>query len=83
MQNNSETTLNILLNDKTIAETLNKILSGQYVSRKERKEGMKAVVDRWADIEKSCVTSEQDKQNIEAQAIVIKAWVENLKEGNN
>ena len=83
MQNISEMTLNILLNDKTIAETLNKILSGQYVSRKERKEGMKAVVDRWADIEKSCVTSEQDKQNIEAQAIAIKAWVENLKEENN
>ncbi len=83
MLNNTDKVLNILLNDKTIAETLNKILSGQYVSRKERKEGMKAVVDRWADIEKSCVTSEQDKQNIEAQAIAIKAWVENLKEENN
>lgn len=83
MLNNTDKVLNILMSDKTIAETLNKIISGQYVSRKERKEGMKAVVDRWADIEKSCVTSEQDKQNIEAQAIAIKAWVENLKEENN
>ena len=71
------------MSDKTIAETMGKIISGQYVSCRERKEGMKAVVDRWADIEKSCVTSEQDKQNIDAQAIAIKTWVENLKEENN
>ena len=82
MQNNSEINLKILLSDKTISETLNKILSGQYVSRKERKEGMKAVIDRWADIEKTRVTQEQDKQIIDAQAQTIKTWIENLREEN-
>lgn len=37
MQNNTETVLNILMSDKTIAETLNKIISGQYVTDRERK----------------------------------------------
>lgn len=82
MQNNSETNLKILLSDKTISETLNKILSGQYVSRKERKEGMKAVIDRWAYIEKTRVIQEQDKQIIDAKAQAIKTWIENLKEEN-
>lgn len=82
MENNSETNLKILMSDKTISETLSKILSGQYVSCKERKEGMKAVIDRWVDIEKNNVMFEQDKQIIDAQAQTIKAWIENLPEEN-
>ena len=40
MLNNTDKVLNILMSDKTIAETLNKIISGQYVTDRERKDGM-------------------------------------------
>ena len=81
MQNNTETVLNILMSDKTIAETLNKIISGQYVTDKERKDGMKAVIDRWSELTQSQVP-EQNKNVVKAQAEAIKLWIENLKEVN-
>ena len=82
MENNSEINLKILMSDKTISETLSKILSGQYVSCKERKEGMKAVIDRWADVRKNNIMFEQDKQMIDAQAQAMKTWIDNLPEEN-
>ena len=36
MLNNTETVLNILMSDKTIAEMMGKIISGQYVTDRER-----------------------------------------------
>lgn len=81
MQNNTETVLNILMSDKTIAETMGKIISGQYVTDRERKDGMKAVIDRWSELTQS-QTIEQDKNAIKAQAEAIKLWIENLKEVN-
>ena len=81
MQNSSEYTLNILMSDKTIAETLNKIISGQYVTDRERKDGMKAVIDRWSELTQIQAT-EQNKNAIKAQAEAIKLWIENLKEVN-
>lgn len=81
MLNNTDKVLNILMNDKTIAETLNKIISGQYVTDKERKDGMKAVIDRWSELTQSQVP-EQNKNNVKAQAEAIKLWIENLKEVN-
>lgn len=55
MLNNTDKVLNILMSDKTIAETLNKIISGQYVTDRERKDGMKAVIDRWSELTQSQV----------------------------
>ena len=81
MLNNTDKVLNILMSDKTIAETLNKIISGQYVTDRERKDGMKAVIDRWAELTQSQVP-EQNKNDVKAQAEAIKLWIENLKEVN-
>lgn len=81
MLNNTDKVLNILMSDKTIAETLNKIISGQYVTDKERKDGMKAVIDRWSELTQS-QAPEQNKNNVKAQAEAIKLWIENLKEVN-
>ena len=81
MLNNTDKVLNILMSDKTFAETLNKIISGQYVTDRERKDGMKAVIDRWAELTQSQVP-EQNKNDVKAQAEAIKLWIENLKEVN-
>lgn len=81
MLNNTDKVLNILMSDKTIAETLNKIISGQYVTDRERKDGMKAVIDRWSELTQSQVP-EQNKNDVKAQAEAIKLWIENLKEVN-
>ena len=81
MQNNTETVLNILMSDKTIAEMMGKIISGQYVTDRERKDGMKAVIDRWSELTQSQVP-EQNKNVVKAQAEAIKLWIENLKEVN-
>lgn len=81
MLNNTDKVLNILMSDKTIAETLNKIISGQYVTDKERKDGMKAVIDRWSELTQSQVP-EQNKNAVKVQAEAMKLWIENLKEVN-
>ena len=81
MLNNTDKVLNILMSDKTIAETLNKIISGQYVTDRERKDGMKAVIDRWSELTQSQVP-EQNKNDVKAQAEAIQLWIENLKEVN-
>lgn len=81
MLNNTETVLNILMSDKTIAEMMGKIISGQYVTDRERKDGMKAVIDRWSELTQSQVP-EQNKNVVKAQAEAIKLWIENLKEVN-
>lgn len=81
MLNNTDKVLNILMSDKTIAETLNKIISGQYVTDKKRKDGMKAVIDRWSELTQSQVP-EQNKNAVKVQAEAMKLWIENLKEVN-
>ena len=81
MLNNIDKVLNILMSDKTIAEALNKIISGQYVTDRERKDGMKAVIARWSELKQSQVP-EQNKNDVKAQAEAIKLWIENLKEVN-
>lgn len=81
MLNNTETVLNILMSDKTIAEMMGKIISGQYVTDRERKDGMKAVIDRWSELTQSQVP-EQNKNAVKVQAEAMKLWIENLKEVN-
>ena len=82
MQNNTEkTVLNILMSDKTIAETMSKIIRGQYVTDRERKDGMKAVIDRWSELSQF-QAPEHDKNAIKAQAEAMKLWIENFREVN-
>lgn len=76
-----ENDLSIIMSDKTIAETLGKIISGQYVTDRERKDGAKAFVDRWSEFEQARV-SDSEKNTIKAQAELLKQWVENLREVN-
>ena len=38
MENNLESVLTVVMSDKKIAETLSKIISGQYVTDRERKD---------------------------------------------
>lgn len=81
MLNNTDKVLNILMSDKTIAETMGKIISGQYVTDRERKDGMKAVIDRWSELAQACV-SDSDKNNIKIQAEAMKQLIENYREVN-
>ena len=82
MQNNDKEILNILMSDKEIAEKFGKLVSGKYLSDRERKDLAKAIVDRWSELAKMNTSLEIAKYNIENQAIVMKAWIENLKEVN-
>lgn len=81
MKNDPESVLTVLMSDKTIAETLGKIISGQYVTDRERKDGMKAVIDRWSELKQANVP-DSEKNIIKAQAEAIKLWIENLREVN-
>ena len=82
MLNNTDKVLNILMSDKTIAEKFGKLVSGQYLTDRERKDLAKAIVDRWSELAKMNTPLEIAKHNIENQANVMKAWIENLKEVN-
>ena len=82
MQNNDKEILNILMSDKEIAEKFGKLVSGQYLTDRERKDLAKAIVDRWSELAKMNTQLEIAKHNIENQANVMKAWIENLKEVN-
>ena len=82
MQSNDKEILNILLSDKEIAEKFGKLVSGQYLTDRERKDLAKAIVDRCSELAKMNTSLEIAKYNIENQAIVMKAWIENLKEVN-
>ena len=82
MQNNDKEILNILMSDKEIAEKFGKLVSGQYLTDRERKDLAKAIVDRGSEIAKIHNPLEIAKHNIENQANVMKAWIENLKEVN-
>lgn len=81
MLNNPEYIINTLMSDKTIAETMGKIISGQYVTDRERKEGLKALIDRWAELSQINV-SEQEKVNIKLQAFAMKQVIDTYKEVN-
>lgn len=82
MQNNDKEILNILMSNKEIAEKFGKLISGQYLTDRERKDLAKAIVDRGSEIAKMHNPLEIAKRNIDNQAIVMKAWIENLKEVN-
>jgi len=82
MQKNDKEILNILMSDKEIAEKFGKLISGQYLTDRERKDLVKAIVDRWSELAKMHTPLEIAKRNIENQANVMKAWIENLKEVN-
>ena len=45
MQSNDKEILNILMSDKEIAEKFGKLVSGQYLTDRERKDLAKAIVD--------------------------------------
>ena len=81
MKNDPESVLAVLMSDKKIAETLGKIISGQYVTDRERKDGMKAVIDRCSEL-KQANALDSEKNVIKAQAEAIKLWIENLREVN-
>ena len=81
MENSPESVLTIAMNDEKIAETLGKIIFGQYVTDRERKDGMKAIVDRMSELEQASVSDSQ-KNNIKAQAELLKQWIENIREVN-
>lgn len=81
MENNLESVLTVLMSDKKIAETLGKIIFGQYVTDRERKDGMKAIVDRMSELEQASVSASQ-KNNIKAQTELLKQWIEILREVN-
>lgn len=81
MENNLESVLTVVMSDEKIAETLGKIISGQYVTDRERKDGMKAVIDRWSELKQANVP-DSEKNIIKAQAEAIKLWIENLREVN-
>lgn len=81
MENNQESVLAVLLSDNTISETLSKIISGQYVTDRERKDGMKAIIDRWSELQQANV-SDSEKNDIKAQAETLKLCIENLGEMN-
>ena len=81
MKNNLESVLTVVMSDKKIAETLSKIISGQYVTDRERKDGMKDVIDRWSEL-KQANAPDSEKDVIKAQAEAIKLWIENLREVN-
>lgn len=81
MLNNPKYIINTLMSDKTISETLGKILSGQYVTDRERKEGLKALIDRWSELAQSEV-SDSDKNAIKIQAEAMKLLIESYREVN-
>ena len=81
MENNLESVLTVVMSDKKIAETLGKIIFGQYVTDKERKDALKAIVDRMSELEQANVP-DSEKNIIKAQAEAIKLWIENLREVN-
>ena len=81
MENNLESILTVVTSDKKIADTLGKIIFGQYVTDRERKDGMKAVIDRWSELKQANV-HDSEKNIIKAQSEAIKLWIENLREVN-
>lgn len=81
MENNLESVLTVLMSDEKIAETLGKIIFGQYVTDRERKDGMKAIIDRWSELQQANV-SDSEKNDIKAQAETLKLCIENLGEMN-
>jgi hypothetical protein len=81
MANDPESVLTVLMSDEKIAEILGKIIFGQYVTDRERKDALKAVVDRISELEQVGV-SEAKKNTIKARASLLKQWFENLREVN-
>ena len=81
MENNLESILTVVTSDKKIAETLGKIIFGQYITDRERKDALKAIVDRMSELEQANVSDSQ-KNNIKAQAELLKQWIENIREVN-
>ncbi len=81
MANNPESVLTVLMSDEKIAEILGKIIFGQYVTDRERKDALKAVVDRISELEQVGV-SDAKKNTIKARAGLLKQWFENLREVN-
>lgn len=82
MQNKINDILEILYKDAKIAETLNKIFSGYYVTDRERKEAMKSGIDLLAREQKLKVQTQEDLQRIDNQANALKSFIENIKEIN-
>lgn len=81
MENNLESVLTVLMSDEKIAEISGKMISGQYITDRERKDGMKAIVDRMSELEQASV-SDYEKNTIKALAGLVKKLIENLKEVN-
>jgi hypothetical protein len=81
MANDPESVLTVLMSDEKIAEILGKIIFGQYVTDRERKDALKAVVDRISELEQVGV-SDAKKNTIKARASLLKQWFENLREVN-
>ena len=81
MENNLESVLTVAMSDEKIAETLGKIIFGQYITDRERKDALKAIVDRMSELEQANVSDSQ-KNNIKAQAELLKQWIENIREVN-
>ena len=82
MENNLGSILTVVTSDKKIADTLGKIIFGQYVTDRERKDALKAIVDRMSELEQASVSDSQ-KNNIKVQAELLKQWIENLREVNH
>ena len=74
--------LSFILSNKTVADTLSKLFNGEYVTDKERKEGMKATVDMQAKIDKSRVRTDYERQLIDNQANAIKTFIDSIREVN-
>lgn len=82
MQNKIKDILEILYKDEKIAETLNKIFSGYYITDKERKNAMKSSIDLLAKEQKLKAQTQVDIQRIDNQANALKSFIDNIKEVN-
>jgi len=82
MQNKINDILEILYKDEKIAETLNKIFSGYYVTDRERKDAMKSGIDLLAKEQRLKAKTQEDIQRIDNQANALKCYIDNIKEVN-
>lgn len=82
MQNKINDILEVLIKDEKIAETLNKIFSGYYVTGRERKEAMKLGIDLLAKEQKLKAQTHEDIKRIDTQANALKIFIESIKEVN-